>query len=468
MKPETPAFVSRLADALGAEDAAAVLAALDAPSSVAVRLHPARLPTGVSPAAFVRDHFSPAAEPVPWNPLGFSLADRPVFTLDPAFHAGAYYVQDASAQFAGWLFSQAAERLEEGPLRVLDLCAAPGGKTTDLAARLRARCGDRFLLVANEVIYKRTGVLLENTGRWGDPCVVMTSCDPAAFSALPGFFDLILADVPCSGEGMFRKDSQAVREWSPETVALCAARQRRILSDVWPALAPGGMLLYATCTFNREENDGNVAWAADSLGAEVLSGGLEMPFRGIRRTAEGFSLLPGFVRGEGQYAAWLRKPEDLPGRPRWKPGRPAPSGSPPAPLPDLFSTPMCWYDRGGVLQAVPPFVDAWLGVLSRLRPLRAGVPVGRVKGKDWVPEGDLAHCMLLNRAAFQTVETTREEALAFLHRDAVHFPGGRGLQLVCHAGLPLGFVKNLGGRSNNLLPMSRRIRMDLRDEETLK
>ena len=160
--------------------------------------------------------------------------------MDPAFHSGAYYVQDSSSMFVGHIFRRLLEK-REGRLKVLDLCAAPGGKTTDLAASLREHCDDNFLLVSNEVMSNRCGILADNVARWGDPNIIVTNADPSAFAKLQGYFDIILTDVPCSGEGMFRKDEEAVRQWSEETVELCCARQKRILADVWPSLKGGGL-----------------------------------------------------------------------------------------------------------------------------------------------------------------------------------------------------------------------------------
>ncbi|MBO4263858.1 MAG: RsmB/NOP family class I SAM-dependent RNA methyltransferase, partial [Bacteroidales bacterium] len=210
---------------------------------VSIRLNPFKRPAGTS--AWEAD-----AVCVPWSPWGRTLRERPVFTLDPLFHAGCYYVQDASAMFVGALFRSLLPTRPARPLRVLDLCAAPGGKTTDLAASLREAYGDAFLLVSNEVMRQRVRVLCDNVAVWGDPCVTVTSADPALFGRLlPGWFDCIVADVPCSGEGMFRKDARAREEWRPATVDFCAARQKRILSDVWPALKQGGILVYSTCTY---------------------------------------------------------------------------------------------------------------------------------------------------------------------------------------------------------------------------
>ena len=246
------AFKAYLEEAIGRERALVAFSAFDQPASVAVRQNPFKS---------CHSFDGLGGEIVPWSRWGLILSERPVFTLDPHFHAGAYYVQDSSSMFVGEVFTRCLDNVpvpEGRPLRVLDLCAAPGGKTTDLAASLRERFAGNFILVANEVMKQRAGVLASNVALWGDPNVVVTSDDPSAFSRLDGFFDVIVADVPCSGEGMFRKDEYAQQQWSENNVALCEGRQRRILADVWPALAQGGVLVYSTCTFNRKENDSNV------------------------------------------------------------------------------------------------------------------------------------------------------------------------------------------------------------------
>jgi 16S rRNA C967 or C1407 C5-methylase (RsmB/RsmF family) len=289
-------FKTLLTESVGEADAARVLEALEAPPSVSIRLNPFKL----------RECPFPDAVPVPWSPWGYLLKERPVFTLDPLFHAGAYYVQDTSAMFVGHLFRQLAAPLQEG-LCVLDLCAAPGGKTTDLAASLREHDGGKSVLLSNEVIRSRYAVLRTNVATWGDPRVGTVSRDPSAFGNTP-LFDIVVADVPCSGEGMFRKDAKAVEDWSPETVEFCVSRSRRILSDIWPTLKEGGLLLFSTCTFNRRENDETVAWAAERLEADILDLGPQEP---AVRTEHGYLMLPGRVPGEGQYAAALRKKGSL-------------------------------------------------------------------------------------------------------------------------------------------------------------
>ena len=283
-------FINLLKASVG--PAEKVLEALGEAPSVSIRLNPSKL----------RECPFPDAQPVPWSPFGYLLKERPVFTLDPLFHAGCYYVQDTSAMFVGHVFRQLLPLMEPGAT-VLDLCAAPGGKSTDLAASLRERWGNAFTLLANEVMRNRFGVLRSNLDTWGDPRTGCVSRDPSAFGDSP-LFDAIVADVPCSGEGMFRKDAQAVAEWSLQTVEFCAARSRRILRDIWPTLKPGGFLVYSTCTFNHFENDDTVEWIASELGADILP---PQDFPPAVTTRCGQMLLPGLVPGEGQYVAALRK-----------------------------------------------------------------------------------------------------------------------------------------------------------------
>ena len=225
-------FRKYLEEAIGGEKALVAFSAFDSPASVSVRANP------------FKKGRCPEGRMVPWCEYGCLLDQRPVFTLDPHFHSGAYYVQDSSSMFVGYAFRHLLGSVEipsGRPVRVLDLCAAPGGKTTDLAASLRKAYGDDFLLVSNEVMKARAAVLADNVALWGDPNVVVTSDDPRAFASLEGFFDIIVADVPCSGEGMFRKDEQAQQQWSEDNVSLCEARQRRIIADMWPSLAKNGL-----------------------------------------------------------------------------------------------------------------------------------------------------------------------------------------------------------------------------------
>ena len=451
-------FRKYLEEAIGSENALVAFSAFDAPASVSVRANPfksGRIPEG---------------RKVAWSEHGRILPERPQFTLDPHFHGGAYYVQDSSSMFVGHVFRTLAARMslpQDRPVRVLDLCAAPGGKTTDLAASLRTMFGDRFLLVSNEVMKQRVGVLADNVALWGDPNVLVTSDDPRAFSSLTGFFDIIVADVPCSGEGMFRKDEEAQNQWSEDNVALCEARQRRIIADVWPSLACGGLFIYSTCTFNRYENDGNVAWVAEELGAEpLLKDDVAGGYEGVIKTGLGYSLVPGFVEGEGQYCSALVKTGDCAYvESRQRQGRAARQAPLPKGLERLLDREVSFRQKGDVVTAVPSCLAQLVGILEQsLHVVAAGCAVGTVKGNVLVPDADLALSLMLDRTAFPSVEVDRNTALSYLHRDAITLPEGteRGYVLICHEGLPLGFVKNLGNRCNSLHPQSRRIRMDIR------
>lgn len=362
----------------------------------------------------------PEGKQVPWSPYGRLLESRPSFTTDPLFHAGCYYVQDSSAMFPGHLLRRELARMgNPSNLRVLDLCAAPGGKTTDLAASLREVCGDAFTLISNEVIRQRASVLAQNAAIWGDPAVTVISADPSLIGAeLPGFFDIILADVPCSGEGMFRKDPRAREEWSPELVDLCAARQKRILSDVWPALREGGVLIYSTCTYEDAENDCNLRWAAEALGGRILDPEEGFAAYGVKVTDCGNLLRDGEVPGEGQWAGALVK---------------------------TSAAGTCRYPD-----------------LSRFRALWHGAPAPETKGKDLVPHPDSALSIFFDKHSYPCAELDLSTALHFLHRDSIVLPDAPlGYNVVTFRGHPLGFVKNLGKRCNNLHPAGRRILKDV-------
>ena len=454
-------FKKYMEEAIGSENALVAFSAFDEPASVSVRLNPFKGTSG------------PQGREVSWCRYGRILEERPVFTLDPLFHAGAYYVQDSSSMFVGYAFREFLKDFPKPasrPLRVLDLCAAPGGKTTDLASSLREACGDDFLLVANEVMKARVGVLADNVAIWGDPNVVVTTDDPRAFQALPGFFDIVVTDVPCSGEGMFRKDEEAQRQWSEDNVSLCESRQRRIIADVWPALARGGLFIYSTCTFNRYENDGNVQWTAREMGADLLTEEdvVDHPL-GVIKTECGYSLVPGFVEGEGQYCSALRKTSDIEYVPQnMRQSRPAKGQKDirlPEGLENMVNMPVSFRIKGDMVTAVPAALALSVAVLEQsLHVIAAGCAVGTVKGSVLIPDADLSLSLMLERSAFPSVDLDRQTALAYLHRDAITLPAetAKGYVLVTHQGLPLGFVKNLGNRCNSLHPQSRRIRMDIR------
>lgn len=457
-------YIRFLTEAVGDECASRTLEALNEPASVSVRLSRSKFSS--DPGESADKIFGTEISPVAWCSEGFFLAQRPKFTLDPLLHAGCYYVQDSSAMFVGNVFIQAVEaiagtRTKEHPLRVLDLCAAPGGKTTDILGSLRSSGCKSYIVVSNEIMKQRAAVLADNVGIWGDPCIAVTSADPKAFSSLKGYFDIIIADVPCSGEGMFRKDEEAVQQWSADNVALCQSRQRRIIADVWPALAPGGILIYSTCTFNKYENDDNVKWIMSTLGADKFN--FTHNYDGLFATEMGVSLLPGLVQGEGQYCSAVIKTG---GEASWKSKAKVQCNSKlPVSESELqrdFRCMMNFEIRGDMLIATPAHLREEFQSIEFLKPIQRGCTIGKLKGRDFVPDEDLALSIEYNRGAFPEFDLNKEQALAFLHKDSLILPEAeRGLVLMTYLGHPLGFVKNLGNRCNNLHPQGRRIRMNI-------
>ena len=448
------AFVESTLAALG-DKADAVVEAIRAGESVtAVRANLFKIS-----ADDLRRRFAAAGEDVPWCGEAFYLNERPVFSLDPLIHAGAYYVQDPSAMFV-WSLAEVLIRQSEASLKVLDLCAAPGGKSTAVASALRPS----DLLVSNEVIGSRASVLAENMVKWGRSNTIVTNNDPKDFARLAASFDIILADVPCSGEGMFRKDPGAVAEWSPENVNLCAARQRRIVADVWPSLREGGWLIYSTCTFNSSENDDNVEWICSELGAEpvALLRAMSAPGQGEQcvSTRCGLQFAPGITRGEGQYVAVLRKTSSA--KPAsFKPAKPL-RKAPFNWLMDGFDSFSVETSAGTLIKAYPQaLVQDIRQFEERLKVLRSGVAVATVKGRDLIPQADLALSQAFRQDAFQQVELAKDQALQYLRCEALQLPDApKGFLTVTCEGLPLGFVKNLGNRANNLFPQAWRLRMN--------
>lgn len=405
--------------------------------SVSVRLNPSKAPASTLPR-----------EQVPWCSCGYYLPERPAFTFDPLFHAGAYYVQDASSMFLWHILNQYVQE----PVVALDLCAAPGGKST----LLRTQLPEGSLLVSNEPMRQRAQVLAENMIKWGDPYVIVSQNFPEDFTPIPSFFDLVVADVPCSGEGMFRKDEQAIRDWSLQNVDLCWKRQRDIIESIWPSLKPGGLLVYSTCTFNRYEDEENVQWIASHLGAEILPIPLK-PEWGIHGK---YHFLPGYVRGEGQYMAVLRK-HGSPSLSRnyTKNGKEKPVKSEPIVLREWVDGDFCFFLHKDAYNAFPVQYSPQLAVLrARLNLLVAGVQVAVQKGRDWQPAHSLAMSTACRRDIFPIAELTYEKALSYLRHESIQIDAPKGYVLLAYQNIPLGFAKNLGNRANNLYPSEWRIR----------
>lgn len=439
-------FIERTEALFGKERFAGFVQALEKEPVVSIRYNEAKKSA------------EPAAANVPWASAGRYLSSRPLFTADPLFHAGCYYVQEASSMF----LEQVIMDFVPSAVRALDLCAAPGGKTTHLLSLLP----EGSLLVSNEPVPLRAQVLAENVAKWGKASAMVTRNEPADFSSFRNFFDLVVVDAPCSGEGMFRKEPVAVEQWSVSNVELCVKRQRKILSDVWSSLRPGGLLVYSTCTFNREENEDCVEWIATELGATPLSIDVD-PEWGITGSLTQSNLpvyrfIPGFTAGEGFFLAVLRKdgdePLSQPRSQRLQKNR----AKVPAAVQEWLGNPQN-FDfavQGEELLALPKeHVSAMEALSQKLKVLHSGIAVATVKNNKYIPRHSLAMSVELNKEAFERVELSREEALAYLHRETLQLPSAPlGYLLLEYENVPLGFVKNIGNRANNMYPAEWRIR----------
>jgi 16S rRNA C967 or C1407 C5-methylase (RsmB/RsmF family)/NOL1/NOP2/fmu family ribosome biogenesis protein len=385
---------------------------------------------------------------IPWTSYGYYLSSRPSFTLDPLFHAGCYYVQEASSMY----LEQIIKKQVSGAVKVLDLCAAPGGKSTHLASILP----ENSLLVANEVIRSRSHILAENIIKWGNPNTIVTNNDPAHIGKLSHFFNVILADVPCSGEGMFRKDPTSINEWSVHNVQLCAERQRRIIADVWDSLKPNGLLIYSTCTYNKDENEDNIHWICNELGAEIV----EMPQR----------FMPHKTKGEGFFIAAIRKKEKSESNDRKQKRA---SNEKTITIPEELKkwlhnpTEFTFLAENNSFVAIPNIhINSYKQIKEQLKIISAGVALGESKGKDIVPAHALALSTEMARDAFPIWEINRETALKYLSKESfTNLPAhlSKGYLLVRFQNHSLGFVKNIGNRANNLYPQEWRIRMAVKD-----
>ena len=394
---------------------------------------------------------------VPWCRHGRYLAARPSFTLDPLFHAGAYYVQEASSMFLWHALEKTVGN--DTQQKVLDLCAAPGGKSTLLASYFTGG-----LVVANEVIKARVNVLAENITKWGSSDVVVTNNDPSHFQSLPGYFDVMVIDAPCSGSGLFRKDPDAVTEWSEQAVQLCCQRQQRILSDALPALKEDGLLLYSTCSYSAEEDEDIADWLVSAMNMETVS--LEPPPEwkivetvSPQKAAHGYRFYPDKLRGEGFYIAAFRKRSTTAGGRLKEQSLAAPSKQETELLNRFIPIPAAYalFSQSGNIRAIG---QQWFNDLRILAAClyikKAGTEIGAVKGKDLVPSHELA-LGFLPLQEMPAISLDRDQSLQYLRRKELLLPAGKGWSLVNYCGLPLGWVKVLPNRVNNYYPAEWRI-----------
>ncbi len=408
------------------------------------------------------NNYRPSDKQVPWCDTGYYLHERPLFTADPLLHAGVYYVQEASSMFLKYIshtFLQDAET-------VLDLCAAPGGKSTVLLESL----SENTLLVANEIISSRANILAENLTKWGNSNIVVTNNAPKDFQAFPAAFDAIVVDAPCSGEGMFRKDPIAIQEWSMQNVQNCVNRQKDLLQNVWNSLKNNGLLIYSTCTYNREENEEQIAWLCDELDATYLNIDISS-FPGIVETDYGYRFYPHKIEGEGLFIAVLRKGgvkhahqsnkkkqsnrlKTKTFTDRWQDYHQG----------ILHAENYQIIETNNQIRAIPKkHFDFCMDIQSKLRTILNGVLLAEIKGKDHIPAHQFALSKIINHQQFQLYEVDYQTAITFLKRENLQIPivEKGSYVLITYQKQALGWVKYLGNRTNNLYPMPWRIRMSI-------
>jgi NOL1/NOP2/sun family putative RNA methylase len=443
-----PPFIRSLRDNYGLEEELLLETIENFESITSIRLNP----------------FKPAPiytleELVPWCPSGRYLKQRPNFTADPLFHAGCYYVQEASSMFLQQALTATLDL--STPSRILDLCAAPGGKSTIISSLI----GRDSLLVSNEIIKTRVPILTDNLNKWGPTNTFICNNDPRDFKRLPGYFDAIIIDAPCSGSGMFRKDPAAISHWSEAAVQLCSERQHRILADAYPSLKQNGILIYSTCSYSRQENEDVADWLCDEFNMTPL----RIPILeswGIQETssekkgANGYRFYPHKVKGEGLYMACFRKNEKEEGikTRRGTAGKVNPKD-------EELIRPWLKTDTDLLIEniseeyfAIYPEHSGDLETLkAKLYLKKSGTRVGKKMGKDVIPHHELA-LSLINNAEIPKLNLRGEQALDYLKRNEIKVDADfQGWALVCYEGHPLGWAKVLQNRINNYFPKEMRI-----------
>lgn len=425
--------------------------------ATSIRINPAKWSDNYSHLLSVDNH-----QRVSWSSQGFYLDQRPSFTLDPLFHAGVYYVQEASSMFLEQALKQTADLSK--PLKILDLCAAPGGKST----LIQSLISNDSILVSNEVIRSRSSVLEENLSKWGAHNVIITNNDPAIFQRLEDYFDVIVVDAPCSGSGLFRKDPAAIDEWSEDNVQLCSHRQQRILADVYPALKKGGILIYSTCSYSEEENEYIADWllesfALSSLQLSIAEGDGIVETYSKKHAAFGYRFFPGKVKGEGFFISCFRKlyGDEYRYRKQQKTriGKISKSNEANVRRWLLPDTPVDLWSQGTLIFAFPTVLEKDLLAITAadfyIR--KAGVRIGSIAGKDLLPDHDLALSNLVNREV-PVLQLKRDDALQYLRKEEVKtLSTGKGWTIVQYEGTNLGWIKVLSNRSNNYYPKEWRI-----------
>ena len=393
---------------------------------------------------------------IPWTEEGYYLDSRPSFTFDPLFHAGCYYVQEASSMFLEQALKQTVDLSQ--PLKVLDLCAAPGGKSTHLLSLI----SKESLLVSNEVIRSRANILTDNIVKWGCSNVIVINNDPRDFLRLENYFDVIVVDAPCSGSGLFRRDPEAIEEWSKQNVALCSQRQQRIVADVLPALKNGGVLIYSTCSYSMEEDEEICNWLISDLKVESLK--LKVEENGnIVQGDGGYRFWPDKVKGEGFFIECFRKTGDNDKeiyRPRLKPEKFS-AREMEILNKNVNAEGLAFLRHEKIIYAVPEKLLADINFLSsKLWVVNCGTRIGEIIKDKLIPDHALALSNIISNK-IQRVELDHEQSIQYLKKKELRLETvKKGWTLVTHQGHLLGWINILPNRINNYYPKELRILKD--------
>ncbi len=453
MKSELPPrLLSSLKGLPGFDETAFVNVHESGDQLTSIRFNPKKLP--VSDASLVFK--SNLGERIPWTKHGYYLIERPSFTFDPLFHAGVYYVQEASSMFLEEALKQTVDLSK--PLKILDLSAAPGGKSTHLQSLI----SKNSLLVSNDVIRSRANILKDNIIKWGTSNVVVTNNDPRDFSKLKNYFDVIVVDAPCSGSGLFRRNPDAIDEWSENNVQLCSQRQQRILADIWPCLKSDGVLIYSTCSYSKEENENITDWVRSNLDGTFKLLDIE-PSWGIVDTGKGYRFWPDKTRGEGFFLSVFKKNGDD--------DHTALKRSLKIPLVSKKEREILkdWIqDKDSGFIKHENTVYAWANdhvtdftlLLSELRVIYSGIRIGELLRDKVIPDHALAMSPL-HDINLPVTPVNFEQAINYLKRkDMVIGTRETGWQLITFKGYSLGWINALANRINNYYPKEFRILKD--------
>ena len=406
-----------------------------------------------------RIHHSPFTihHKIPWTQYGYYLDSRPSFTFDPLFHAGCYYVQEASSMFLEQALKQTVDLSK--PLKILDLCASPGGKSTHIQSLI----SKDSLLVSNEVIRSRANVLKDNIIKWGCENGMVTNNDPKDFARLENYFDVIVVDAPCSGSGLFRRDMDAINEWSEQNVQLCSHRQQRILADVWPALKKDGILIYATCSYSKQEDEDIVKWITENLSVAPCPLTMDEDW-GIIESGGGYRFWPDKVKGEGFFIACVQKKDGETGTPAKKKKNPEKVTGKEMEIIEK------WVKKEGssfikhlnTVYAWPEQHSSDFNLLlEQLRVIYSGTLIGELMRDKLVPDHALAMCKIITDT-IQRAELDLNQSIQYLQRKELKtFLKEKGWQLVTYQGHPLGWINALPNRINNYYPKELRILKDI-------